>query len=112
MNSNGDILSNDGLGDKKHKINFNAALGITRRIDYPLWAYAGAGISWDSIISPYKTESSSTHYVKYTEKTKYSPMLDLGLMLKLGGISFSSGFRANSIKDCYFTFGLQICNQK
>ena len=110
--SSGDIKPDAGLTDESYKINFNAALGMTRKIYYPLWCYLGAGVSWDSFIRSYTAENDATYWVQYADRTKFNPMLDLGLSLKLGKIVCSSGIRINtSFKNCYYTFGLQFVSK-
>ncbi len=70
--------------------NIAMSLGLTRKLVYPLWAYAGAGVGYYAIYHEVEQFNSNgtpyeTVWMKSTESPEFEFFPEGGLMLKLGG---------------------------
>jgi hypothetical protein len=123
--SDGTVLSNDKDGNVYAKpsyrleptsyiASFNVTVGLSKRIVYPLWAYAGIGVSDDVEFRKFSIDTDNvTKTARCRGTEKVAPMLDLGVILNVGrrmGCVMNAGLSttfASSMKFCP-SFGVQL----
>lgn len=86
-------------------------IGLTKKITYPLWIYAGAGASintvfWRMDIYDNLGDYYETGWVKNTEASNLKPVYEGGLIVDLGGINIRGGVKTQNFKETIVTLGL------
>jgi tetratricopeptide (TPR) repeat protein len=90
---------------------FTSMIGLTKKITYPLWAYAGAGIAHQiqlqeaEIFDSYG-DYSRTDWIKNTQHTFWQPAFETGLIVDLKGFFVRGGIKGNNFSERYYTFGI------
>ena len=87
--------------NKKEK-HFFASIGLTKRLFYPLWLYAGAGYGKDYLLHEYEyytgkevDTSTEKSYIRDTSVPEQSALLDAGVILKISYLYLSGGVRTS-----------------
>ena len=86
-------------------------LGLTKKIAYPLWIYAGAGVSynnvfWEMDIYDNLGDYFVTDWVENREAEKFNPVYEAGLIIDLKGFNLRGGMKTKTLKDMTFTVGI------
>ena len=86
-------------------------IGLTKKITYPIWIYAGAGASintvfWRMDIYDNLGDYYETGWVKNTEASNLKPVYEGGLIVDLGGINIRGGVKTQNFKETIVTLGL------
>lgn len=73
-------------------------MGITKKLSFPIWAYAGLGISYNSLywrmaIYDNLGDYYDTFWVKNSDETFVKPVFESGLILDLNGFNLRGGFK-------------------
>lgn len=86
-------------------------LGLTKKITYPLWIYAGGGVTihqhWEEM-STYNDNGTyyETEWVKNTDEKFVKPVAEAGLIVDLSGFNIRAGGKIIDFKDIYYTLGV------
>lgn len=113
MNNLGEVKDANGhyiFSGNRNIGNVNGALGLTKKITYPLWAFVGAGINyrhelWEMVEydNGQKLEES---WMKNTDNTKIKPLFEAGLMLDISGFSLMAGGRTSDFSSFTYMLGI------
>jgi len=108
VKTSGKDLKIEWLDNELLPVNANFGAGLSKKIIYPLWVYAGAGVSYDTYVRKVRTDDMKEDETKWCSmKPTWKPMLDAGLSVDLAiGVALNAGIRASSIDNLYFTFGV------
>ncbi len=88
-------------------------VGLTKKITYPLWVYAGAGVSyntefWQMDIYDNLGEYYNTDWVKNSDVGKLKPVFEAGMMVDLKGFNLRGGVKAQTLKELTLTLGVGL----
>lgn len=88
-----------------------ALLGITKKIAYPLWVYAGAGVSYNTVFWKMDIHDNlgdfyKSGWVKNSEAAKLKPVFEAGLIVDLKGFNMRGGVKTQTGKDISITVGV------
>ncbi|MFZ4771249.1 MAG: toxin-antitoxin system YwqK family antitoxin [Ferruginibacter sp.] len=91
--------------------NIEIMAGLTQKITYPLWIYAGAGASFNTVfwkmdIYDNLGDYFDTDWVKNDEASKLKPVFEGGLIVDLGGFNIRGGVKTQTFKEMIVTMGL------
>jgi thioredoxin-like negative regulator of GroEL len=86
-------------------------IGITHKITYPLWIYAGAGVSynqlyWKMDIYDNNKKYHDTDWVKNSDGTKIKPVFESGLIVDLMGLNLRGGMKTEKFDKFVLTLGV------
>lgn len=96
--------------ETKHAV-AEGLLGITHKIAYPLWMYAGAGASynqlyWNMDIYDNNGDYDSTDWVKNSDESKIKPVLESGLIVDIMGLNLRGGMKTEKFDKFMLTLGV------
>lgn len=85
-------------------------LGITRRLSYPLWMYAGGGVSYNQEFWKMDRYDGSTNFIgtewlMNTDEAKVNPVAEAGLIVDFKGIHLRGGVISHNFKSTSFSIG-------
>ena len=88
-----------------------AVIGFTKKITYPLWLYAGAGVSMRKVWWEMDTYSDrgtyyETEWVRNTDESKLSPLFDAGAIIDLSGLHLRGGIKTTDFKEIKYSVGI------
>ncbi|MFT4849912.1 MAG: ankyrin repeat protein [Sediminicola sp.] len=88
-----------------------ALIGINKKIAYPLWIYAGAGISysqtsWEMDIYDNLGDYYDTDWLKNTDEQYYKPVFESGFIVDLSGFNIRGGVKTEKFKEFTMTLGI------
>jgi len=86
-------------------------IGLTKKITYPLWVYAGAGVSynnqfWQMEIYDNLGDYYDTDWVKNSEAGKLKPVFEAGMIVDLKGFNMRGGVKTQTLKEMTLTLGI------
>ena len=86
-------------------------IGLTKKITYPLWVYAGAGASyntefWQMDIYDNLGDYFDTDWVKNSEAGKIKPVFEAGMIVDLKGFNIRAGVKTQTLKEMTLTLGI------
>jgi opacity protein-like surface antigen len=86
-------------------------IGVTKKITYPFWIYAGAGVSYNNVfwkmdIYDNLGDYFDTDWVENTEAAKFNPIFEAGLIMDLKGFNLRGGIKTQTFKDLTLTLGV------
>lgn len=85
-------------------------LGLTVKLAYPLWFYAGGGIRYNLVmweIDEYRgNQRVDTEWVKNTDQTGIEPVFDAGVMLNIMGFHLRGGVKGTDMENLVYTVGV------
>ena len=78
--------------------------GLTKKIAYPLWVYAGGGVTVTNhywYMAEYFSNGNhdENSWVKNTDESGVKPMAEAGLIIDLSGLHLRGGVKTNDFKD-------------
>lgn len=91
--------------------NADIMLGLTKKITYPLWIYAGGGVTihnhWEEM-STYSDNGTfyETEWVKNTDEKFVKPVAEAGIIVDLMGFNVRAGGKIIDFKDIYYSLGI------
>ena len=86
-------------------------LGFTKKITYPLWIYAGGGVSMKTVfwqMDTYRDDGTlyETEWAKNTDESTITPLADAGLILNLKALHLRAGVKSGDFKTIRYTAGI------
>ncbi len=90
---------------------FDGGIGLTKKIAWPLWIYAGGGINWyqqwEEMSTYYDNGGlKETEWVKNSDEKKITPMVEAGFIVDLNGFNIRAGGKMIDFKDMYYSLGV------
>lgn len=90
-------------GEKKTGY-LDGIFGLTKKIAYPLWVYAGGGVTVTNhywYMAEYFSNGNhdENSWVKNTDESGVKPMAEAGLIIDLSGLHLRGGVKTNDFKD-------------
>ncbi|EMR02381.1 tetratricopeptide repeat protein [Cesiribacter andamanensis] len=91
--------------------NLSGTIGLTKKITYPLWVYAGAGLYhsrelWEMDSYDDRGYFVRTSYAKNTDHLEYQALYESGLILDLSGLHLRAGFTTLDFKEMRYSLGV------
>lgn len=88
-----------------------ALIGMTKKITYPLWLYAGIGVSYNEVswkmdIYDNLGDYYDTDWVKNSDESKFSFAMETGAIIDLSGFHLRTGLKMNNFENLTVTLGL------
>jgi ankyrin repeat protein len=86
-------------------------IGLTKKITYPLWIYAGAGVTfsqtfWEMDLYDNLGDYEKTDWVKNTDEQVYKPLFESGLIIDLSGFNIRAGAKTEDFNKFIWTAGI------
>ena len=72
----------------------DAILGLTKKIAYPIWIYAGGGAAFRDVYEG-REESSVTEWVKNTDESEIAMIGDAGIIVDYSGLFLRAGVKSD-----------------
>ncbi|HEY8398036.1 MAG TPA: hypothetical protein VIK80_08860 [Flavihumibacter sp.] len=90
---------------------FDGVLGLTKKIAFPLWLYAGGGVNYSVFAIEVDEYNSSgrktdTEWVKNKDRQLYKPVVEAGAIIDVGGFQVRGGGKMVDFKDIYYSLGV------
>ena len=102
------------LGKEVKNTNIEALIGVTAKLTYPLWLYLGVGIAENNtlwLMNEYNSSNTltGTGWAKNTDLSGTDIVMEAGVMMKLGKINFSTGYKFYDSNKGAITLGVGFC---
>ena len=90
---------------------FDGTLGLTKKIAFPLWLYAGGGINYSQLsiqVDEYNDSGRfvESEWIKNTDQQFIKPVVEAGAIIDVGGFQLRGGGKMIDFKDIYYTLGV------
>lgn len=90
---------------------FDGMLGLTKKIAFPLWLYAGGGINYSQLsilVDEYNDSGRfvESEWIKNTDQQFIKPVVEAGAIIDVGGFQLRGGGKMIDFKDIYYTLGI------
>lgn len=82
----------------------DAILGLTKKIAYPLWIYAGAGAAFKNVYQGFE-DSSGTEWARNTDESNISVIGDAGIIINYSSLFLRAGVKSD-FDEFRFTAGI------
>jgi hypothetical protein len=87
-------------------------LGLTKKITYPVWVYAGAGgaynpVYWEAEV--FNGNGAMTHekeWARNTDETTWTPVIEAGIITDLRGFHLKGGFKTHDFSAWHLSVGI------
>ena len=101
-------------GKEVKNTNIETLIGVTAKLTYPLWLYVGAGIAENNtlwLMNEYNSSNAltGTGWAKNTDLSGSGIVMEAGVMLKLGKINVTTGYKFYDSHKGTITFGVGFC---
>jgi ankyrin repeat protein len=99
------------FNDKTKKGILEGVIGINKKIAYPLWVYAGAGVTysqtyWEMDIYDNLGDYHDTGWLKNTDEQNYTPIFESGFIVDLKGFNIRGGAKTDKFNKFILTLGI------
>ncbi len=90
---------------------FDGVLGLTKKIAFPLWLYAGGGVNYSQLFIEADEYNDAgrfveTEWIKNTDQELFKPVVEAGAIIDIGGFQIRGGGKMIDFKDIYYTLGV------
>lgn len=107
----GNVYDDIRFNNEKRTGQAEIIVGLTKKITYPLWIYAGGGISmrkewWEMDTYSDNGTYYETEWVKNTDETGNSAIADAGVIIDLSGLHLRGGVRSTDLKAFRYSVGI------
>lgn len=90
---------------------FDGMIGLTKKIVFPLWLYAGGGVNYSQAYIEVDEYNDSgrfveTEWIKNTDQQFFKPVVEAGAIIDIGGFQIRGGGKMIDFEDIYYTVGV------
>lgn len=82
----------------------DAVIGLTKKITYPLWLYAGGGVSYKMDLHEYEFDGE-LEWVENKDESGIDPLVDAGVIIDLSGFFIRGGLKTD-LEEFRYTAGV------
>ena len=81
-------------------------IGLTKKVTFPLWLYAGGGVSFNQEQWEFKSSSNDILWVKNTDNKTTKAIFDAGVIVDVGGFNIRGGGKTSDFSKIDYSIGI------